>query len=91
MKPFDFILLAFATLYAAHVLTTNEGPFHAFRWIRDHTRRLLGGLFDCFFCLVVWAAFLFYVISLYYPPIVWVFAIAGAAIAIRSYTGLRHD
>lgn len=94
MTFFDFLLIALATLYVAHVLTHTEGPFFAFRWLRDHTRRPFNkftfALLDCIWCTSVWVALAMLVLHSVYPPIVWVFALAGAAMTIWVYSGMKH-
>lgn len=88
MTLFDLLLIGLASLYITHVMTTNTGPFRVFVWLRDRMRTLLGGLFDCFFCLIVWVALVMLAIYQTYPPMVWVLAIAGAAILAWTYSGL---
>lgn len=94
MNPFDLLLIALATLYVSHVLTHTEGPFFAFRWLRDRTRRPFNlfpfALLDCIWCTVVWVAGVMLFIYFVYPLIVWLFAIAGAAMMIWTYTGMKH-
>ena len=88
--PFDLLLITLAALYAASVLTSKDGPFYVFRKLRDATRRHMGGLFDCIWCTVFWVALLFVAIHAYAPVVTWVFAVAGAAMAVRSYSGVQH-
>lgn len=93
MPPYtllDFALIALAVLYIGHVITLTEGPGHIFHRLRDKTRRRLGGLFDCIWCTVFWAALALFFLHQIAPGITWVFAIAGAAMALRSYTGTHH-
>lgn len=93
MPPYtllDFALIVLAVLYIGHVITLTPGPFGLFLKLRDRTRKPLRGLFDCIWCVVFWAALLLFVLHQYAPGITWVFAIAGAAMALRSYTGTHH-
>jgi hypothetical protein len=56
MDPFAFGLAALATWRLAHFLHAEAGPWRAMAWLRGRgaIRRL--GVFDCFFCVSVWAA-----------------------------------
>jgi hypothetical protein len=94
MPPYgvlDLILLALAVLYVGHVLVQTEGPLHLFRKLRDWARRPLRGLFDCIWCVVFWAALALFFLHQFAPGITWVLAMAGAAMALRSYTGTGHN
>lgn len=89
----NVLILALATLYVVHAVVSTEGPFGLFRWLRDHTRKQLKGLFDCPVCTAFWVALM--VLAIYYfvpfgTYIVSVPAVAGAALAVRSYTGINH-
>lgn len=86
----DLILLALAVLYISHVLTQTDGPFQVFRQLREKTRERLGGMMDCIWCVVFWVALVLFFLHQYVPGITWIFAIAGAAMALRSYTGTAH-
>lgn len=93
MPPYgvlDLILLALAVLYIGHVVTQTDGPAHIFHNLRDKTRRRLGGMLDCPWCVTFWAALVLFFLHQFAPGITWVFAIAGAAMALRSYTGTAH-
>lgn len=89
MSWLDYVLIILAVLYTAEVISSKAGPFNVFVNLR--ARVPLGGLTGCPWCLWPWLAVVF--IGLYYvwPPVVWVFAVAGGAAALRSYTGIRHD
>jgi len=89
LTPFDLLLLILAVLYCAEVIARKDGPFKVFPWIR--TRLPLGGLTSCSWCLWPWLALVFLVINWRIPPVVYVFAIAGGAAALRSFTGVGHD
>jgi len=93
MPPYtliDLVLIALAVLYIGHVITQTEGPAHSFRALRDKTRRRLGGMFDCPWCVSFWAALTLFFLHQVAPGVTWIFAIAGAAMALRSYTGTAH-
>lgn len=86
----DWALIAFAALYITHVLTATEGPFHSFQWLRENSRRALGGVLDCAWCTVFWVALGLFIGHQIAPGVTWVFAVAGAAMVIRSYSGVHH-
>lgn len=88
--PFDLLLLAVATLWVAHVITATQGPGRLFLRLRDATRQRLAGLFDCIWCTSVWVALLMFFLHQFVPGLTWIFAIAGAALMLRSYTGVHH-
>lgn len=44
----------------------------------------LGSLFSCFWCLSVWCAGLAIILYVYFPILVWVFAVSAGAILIRE-------
>lgn len=87
MTLYDFALISLATLYLSEVITGKSGPFSVFTAIRARA----GGLLSCVWCIAPWIwgvmALVYFLLS---PPIVWVFAGAGVAMAIRSYTGVHH-
>ena len=87
---FDFLLMAIATLYVAQVMTATAGPGQVFERLRTVTRNRLGGLFDCVWCVSVWVGAAFFFLHQFVPRITWIFAIAGAALLLRSYTGVHH-
>lgn len=87
----DIAILLLATLYLAEAITAKDGPFGAFRWIRQHLP--LGGLTACVWCLAPWLAALLLAVYLLVPYghyAVLPFALAGGALALRSYTGVQH-
>lgn len=86
----DFALIVLAALYISHVVVQTGGPFSAFQTLRDKTRKSLRGMFDCIWCVVFWVALALFFLHQYVPGITWVFAIAGAAMALRSYAGTHH-
>jgi hypothetical protein len=94
MPPYgalDLILLVLAVLYVGHVMVQTAGPFGVFQKLRDKTRKPLRGLLDCIWCVVFWAALALFLLHQFAPGITWVFAMAGAAMALRSYTGSSHN
>ena len=86
MQPFELIVLALATFYAAHAISASYGPWHVFEWLRVHLP--LGGLTACLVCLSVWLALAFYLL-MQTPllPLVQIFAAAGASVLVWRYTG----
>lgn len=93
MTFLDLLILSLATLYLAQAITSTDGPFYTFRWLRDHTRKLLRGLFDCIWCTAFWVGLAMvatYFLVPYGSVIVSVPAVAGAALVLRSYSGVQH-
>lgn len=89
LTPFAFVLLAFATWRTANMIAREKGPFHSFEKLR--ARAPLGGLTACIYCVSVWVAVLLLIIYLIAPVLIWPLAISGAALMLRSYTGVGHD
>lgn len=84
----SLIILAIATWRGAYMLTSETCPFNACVWIRKHLN--LGGVLNCIFCASVWVAGLLlvlWVVDGYWYLIVYVLAISGGALVLRSYTG----
>lgn len=85
----DLLTLALATWYLAYALTKTHGPFNAFENIRK--RFVLGGLTTCMVCASVWIAGALYLLWLTpVQPLVYLPAIAGAALMLGSWTGANH-
>lgn len=85
MSPLDAVALGLAVFYVALSVGRTHGPFNVFEAIRE--RWPLGGLMVCPVCLSIWAAVVLYVALLLAPPVVYVFAAAGAAAFLYRYTG----
>ena len=87
MTPYDLLLLALATWYTAYVVVQLDGPFTVFKRIRPRTR----GLTECIYCFAPYAAVLWLLIW-YTPakPLIYPFALAGAALMLHRYTGGNH-
>lgn len=87
MTPYDLLLLALATWYTAYVVVQLDGPFTVFKRIRPRTRGLTG----CIYCFAPYAAVLWLLIW-YTPvkPLIYPFALAGAALMLHRYTGGMH-
>lgn len=87
----DVLILSAATLYLAEVVTGKDGPWGIFRWLRARTGA--SGLMTCIWCFAPYAALALLLVWLLVPygnyP-VYVLAIAGVALALRSYTGVHH-
>lgn len=89
MNPFDLLILSLATFYLSYAISSTDGPFHVFGWLRTHVP--LGGLTACLVCLSPWFAALFYVLLL--TPLavaVYVLAVAGASVLVWRYTGANN-
>lgn len=87
MTWLDFTLIALATLYLSEIITSKEGPFGVFAKLRALPSM---GLFRCVWCTAPYVALLMLGTYQLFSPIVWIFAIAGLALALRSYTGVAH-
>lgn len=89
MTPTDFLVLALATAYSAHVISSTEGPFGIFARVRE--RLPLGGLTTCVYCLSPWCAAALWGVTLTpLAPLVTVLALAGGALMLTAWTGMRH-
>lgn len=84
---FDFVMIAFATLYLSEIITGKDGPFGVFTKLRQVPSM---GLLRCVWCTAPYVALLMLGVYWFAPPVVWVFAVAGLALALRSYTGVAH-
>lgn len=88
----DFIILICATWRMASMLSKEHGPFHIFSKFRE--RFPLGGLTACIYCMSVWCAIpilLIYVLAPALTILIWILAVSGGALLLRSYTGAGHD
>jgi uncharacterized membrane protein (DUF485 family) len=90
MSALELLTLALFAWYVAYVLIRTRGPFNLFERLRTATT--LGGLLECLYCLTVWVAGVGYVLLTYtsLTPVVYVGAIAGAAMILHRYTGGDH-
>lgn len=86
---FDFLLIALATARLSMMIANEHGPWHVFDRIR--TNLSLGGLTGCVKCISVWAALFFILLYAVAPVVVWIFAASGAALMLRTYTGVGLD
>lgn len=87
----DVLIITVATLYLAEVVTSKDGPFGVFKRLRELPSVGVGFL-SCIWCVAPWMAV--GVLAIYYlvwSVLVWPFAIAGLALALRSYTGVQHS
>lgn len=85
----DAILLMLAAWYLTEVVSNKTGPFKVFYYAR--TRLNHGGLLTCGYCLIVWITPLLLIVYVYLPCLIWPFALAGGALMLRAYTGVKHD
>lgn len=86
LTPFDLLVLSLATWRLAYLITKESGPFHLAE--RFRARFPLGGLTTCLKCASVWCA-LFWLAVWQMPaaPVVYVFAVSGAALMLGTYIG----
>jgi O-antigen/teichoic acid export membrane protein len=92
LTPFDFIILICATWRLANMLSREHGPFRVFSKMRE--RFPLGGLTACVYCMSIWCALPLLLIYAWAPVLnilIWVLAISGGALLLRSFTGAGHD
>ena len=83
----NYLLMMLAALYVAYVMTATDGLFGMFKWLR---RVDPIGVTACMWCLVFWvAAVLFFLMRTDLVPLVHVLAIAGGAMAIAKYVGVK--
>lgn len=88
MSWLDLLILALATWYASRVLTKEAGPWGLLAKLRAVWPR---GPLTCIYCTAPWAAAALWADYRYgWPPVVWVLAVAGLALMLRSYTGVAH-
>lgn len=87
MTWLDFALIALATLYLSEIITGKDGPFGIFAKLRALPSM---GLLRCIWCTAPYVALLMLGVYWFAPPVVYVFAVAGLALALRSYTGVAH-
>lgn len=88
MTPLDALALGLGTFYAAYAVARTAGPLDAFKRLRS--ARGIGPLATCFYCAALWAALALYAALLIAPPVVYVFAAAGAASFAYRWTGAEH-
>lgn len=85
---FSFLVVALAGLRLAYAITTEDLPFHIGTTLR--ARFPLGGLTSCIKCASIWTSgamlLLWYADGVFYI-IVYIFALSGFGLVIRSYTG----
>lgn len=87
MSPFDFLVSALATWYLAYVISAQSGPLRLFERLRRVGQ--LHELLSCIYCLSVWVAGGVYLVMVHTDVqwLVYIPAVAGAALMLRSYTG----
>ena len=85
----DFLILALATWRTAHLAVNEDAPFRLMARIR--ARWMFGGALNCVYCMSIWTAALMLALWLTpLQPVVIVAAVSGAALMLRSYTGVNH-
>lgn len=86
MLPFDFLLLSCATWYISYVITAQDGPLGLLLRLRQ--TKGLQGVTSCIYCVTPYVAFTMYGMMIHSGEVVvYGFAIAGASLMLRSYTG----
>jgi hypothetical protein len=86
LSALDLLILALATWRLAYLMAKEAAPFHLMTRLRQRTT--FGGLLDCLMCSSWWAAVV--MLLLWFTPLqplVWVFAVSGAALMLGNYTG----
>lgn len=89
MTFLDVLLITAATLYLAEIITSKDGPFGILKRLRE-LPSVGVGLLSCIWCLAPWIAGLVIIAYVVFSPMVWIFAVAGLALALRSYSGVHH-
>lgn len=90
MSPLNFLILSLATFYTADALVKRHGPLGIFAALRARFAKSDTALLNCTICTAVWAAAGLYLISLLtWIPVI-ILAAAGAAVALRKYTGMDY-
>ena len=88
MTPLDALALGLGTFYAAYATARTAGPLDAFKRLRG--ARVIGPVVACFYCAAFWVALALYAAMLIAPPVVYVFAAAGAASFAYRWSGGEH-
>lgn len=88
MTPLDALALGLGTFYAAYAVARTAGPLDAFKRLRS--ARVIGPVAACVYCAAFWAALALYAALLIAPPVVYVFAAAGAASFAYRWSGGEH-
>lgn len=103
MTPFDLLTLALATWYLSYVIVKLDSPFHllgrARTWataratLPDGTLQpgSVGDWLSCVYCVSPYVAAVLWLVSLTpLAPLLYPFAIAGAALLLHKYVGGFH-
>lgn len=89
MKYYWFLLAMLGAWRLTHLLVAEDGPWKAVAKLRRTTSGLVGGLFDCFYCLSLWIAVPFAILvgeSNLERLLLWL-ALSGGAILLERATG----
>jgi len=98
LQPFDLLLISLAVWYTAYALIKLSAPFNVLGKLRTWAQAgenakagSLGELLTCIYC-TAWYCAIFWFIVWQTPlkPIVYPFALAGAALMLHRYTGSFH-
>lgn len=86
----DLLILSLATWRVSHMLVSEDGPYKVFARLRERFGKRWGALI-CVYCMSIWVAAAFdWLRTGTFDPIR-IFAISGAAMMLRSYSGVLHD
>ena len=86
MTPLDLLLISLACWYVSYVIAQLDGPYAAFAWLKARA-----SVFKCIYCLSPWIAAIWFLVYLTPArPLVYPFALAGAALMLHRYTGGNH-
>ena len=87
MTKLDYLMVACATWYLTHCLTTLPGPRGIITIMRGNL-----GVMECKYCLSLWIGLVFYSFAYVgYTDIVNVFGLAGGAHMLAAWTGANYD
>lgn len=88
MNIMDALAISFSTFYLSYVMSRTDGPSNIFKRLRG--TRVIGPVVACFYCAAFWVALALYAAMLIAPPVVYVFAAAGAASFAYRWSGGEH-
>jgi hypothetical protein len=90
LSPFELVVLALACWRLAYMLVRESGPGDVFGRLRRWST--FGGVLDCLYCTSVWtAAGVLVLDATPARPLVWVLAVSGAALMLKSWTGAGYE
>lgn len=80
MTLMHFVIGALATWRLASLIVYEDGPFEVFTRLRSIS--VLEGMTSCLWCTSIWTGLLVTVLLFVAEPVIWPFALSGAAIGV---------